>query len=137
MRDKSGHQPVDVHVGERIKGRRLILGVSQQKLGDALGITFQQVQKYERGTNRVSASRLFSIAKALDVPVNYFFEDAETATATLLQPGEPEPMKNPRNVRLVRMFLSLSRPQQDRVFDLMRDITRSPDEVEVARVRQV
>ena len=134
MRDKSGHQPVDVHVGQRIKGRRLILGISQERLGEALGITFQQVQKYEKGVNRVSASRLFSIAKALDVPVSYFFEDAETATATLLEPGEPDPMKVPRNVRLVRMFLGLTKPQQDRVFDLVKDITRNPVEEHAAQL---
>jgi len=66
--------PVDVHVGARVRLRRLMLRMSQDKLGENLGVTFQQVQKYERGTNRVSASRLWGMADVLDVPVQYFFE---------------------------------------------------------------
>ena len=76
--------PVDVHVGGRIKLRRTLLGLSQERLGDALGLTFQQVQKYERGANRVSASRLHDMARALGVPIGYFFDDlpSEAARAT-------------------------------------------------------
>ncbi len=76
--------PVDVHVGGRIKLRRTLLGLSQERLGDALGLTFQQVQKYERGANRVSASRLHDMARALGVPIGYFFDDLpnEAARAT-------------------------------------------------------
>lgn len=66
---------VDMHVGHRIRLRRTLLGLSQEKLGEALGITFQQVQKYERGANRVGASRLYDLASALDVPVSFFFDD--------------------------------------------------------------
>lgn len=66
--------PVDVHVGTRLRIRRQVLKMSQEKLGDKLGVTFQQVQKYERGSNRVGASRLWKISQVLDVPVNYFFE---------------------------------------------------------------
>lgn len=73
----SSPEPVDVHVGRRIRLRRMLLGISQEKLGEALGLTFQQVQKYERGTNRVGASRLFDISRALAVPVAFFFEDIE------------------------------------------------------------
>lgn len=68
--------PIDVYVGDRIKLRRNMLGLSQEKLGDALGVTFQQVQKYEKGTNRVGASRLQAVSKILQVPVEFFFEDA-------------------------------------------------------------
>lgn len=64
-----------MHVGRRIRLRRTLLGLSQEKLGEALGITFQQVQKYERGTNRVGASRLYDLASALDVPISFFFDD--------------------------------------------------------------
>jgi transcriptional regulator with XRE-family HTH domain len=67
--------PVDTHVGARMRQRRPLLGMSQTKLGDAVGLTFQQVQKYERGSNRVSSSRLFEFAKVLDVPVAYFFDE--------------------------------------------------------------
>ena len=65
--------PVDAHVGKRLRERRTVLGYSQQQLGGALGVTFQQIQKYERGTNRISASRLYRLTKVLDVPVSYFF----------------------------------------------------------------
>jgi transcriptional regulator with XRE-family HTH domain len=67
--------PVDVHVGNRMRMRRMLVGMSQEKLGERLGLTFQQVQKYEKGTNRVSASRLFHVAQVLGVPVQYFYED--------------------------------------------------------------
>ena len=68
--------PIDKHVGSRVRMRRLMLDMSQEKLGDELGITFQQVQKYEKGTNRISASRLLEISRALQVPVPFFFEGA-------------------------------------------------------------
>ena len=67
--------PVDAHVGTRMRQRRTLLGMSQTKLGDAVGLTFQQVQKYERGSNRVGSSRLYEFSKALDVPVSYFFDE--------------------------------------------------------------
>ena len=67
--------PIDVHVGGRVRLRRTLLGMSQEKLGEALGLTFQQVQKYERGVNRIGASRLFDIARVLDVPIGFFFDD--------------------------------------------------------------
>jgi transcriptional regulator with XRE-family HTH domain len=71
---KGGPERTDVHVGRRVRMRRMMLGMSQEKLGDALGITFQQVQKYEKGTNRISASRLQRIAEVLQVVVPFFFE---------------------------------------------------------------
>ncbi len=67
--------PIDAHVGKRIRLRRTLLGMSQERLGEALGLTFQQVQKYERGVNRVGASRLFDLSRALDVPIGFFFDD--------------------------------------------------------------
>lgn len=73
-RPKGGPKEMDVHVGNRLRMRRSILGMSQEKLAEAVGLTFQQVQKYERGTNRISASRLFDLSKVLSVPVSYFFE---------------------------------------------------------------
>lgn len=76
MINKKSPNPIDTHVGSRIRLRRMILGMSQEKLGEALGITFQQIQKYEKGTNRVGASRLQHIATIMTVPVSYFFEDA-------------------------------------------------------------
>jgi len=77
--------PVDVHVGKRIRHRRWMVGMTQQQLGDKVGIKFQQIQKYETGMNRVSASRLWDIAAALEVPINFFFEGVdENATDQLL-----------------------------------------------------
>ena len=73
MSDKKPH-PVDVHVGSRLRMRRMLVEMSQEKLGERLGLTFQQVQKYEKGSNRIGASRLFEIARILDVPVSYFYE---------------------------------------------------------------
>ena len=70
--------PIDVHVGQRVRARRKMLGLSQTQLGEELGVTFQQVQKYERGANRIGSSRLFRMSSTLDVPVSYFFEGAET-----------------------------------------------------------
>lgn len=74
--NKKKPNPVDIHVGSRMRLRRNMLGMSQEKLGESLGITFQQIQKYEKGTNRVGASRLQAIASILGVPVSFFFEDA-------------------------------------------------------------
>src|SRR5256714_12611645 len=81
---KRSPNAIDIHVGSRIRLRRTLLGMSQEKLGEAIGLTFQQVQKYERGANRIGSSRLFDLARVLDVPVSYFFEEmtAETAART-------------------------------------------------------
>ncbi len=73
--------PVDTHVGSRVRLRRMLLGMSQERLGESMGLTFQQVQKYEKGVNRIGASRLFQISKILDVPVQFFFEEAPHAEA--------------------------------------------------------
>ena len=79
---KKAPNPIDKHVGSRVRMRRMMLGMSQEKLGDALGLTFQQVQKYEKGTNRIGASRLQQIATILQVPVSFFFEGAPAPPAT-------------------------------------------------------
>ncbi len=80
--NKKKPNPIDIHVGSRIRLRRAMLGMSQEKLGESLGITFQQIQKYEKGTNRVGASRLQNISSVLNVPVSFFFEDAPGDVAT-------------------------------------------------------
>ena len=76
IENKKKPNPIDIHVGSRVRLRRNMLGMSQEKLGESLGITFQQIQKYEKGTNRVGASRLQAISTILNVPVSFFFEDA-------------------------------------------------------------
>src|SRR5215210_645465 len=78
--------PIDVHVGGRVRLRRTLLGMSQEKLGEALGLTFQQVQKYERGVNRIGASRLFDLARVLDVPIGFFFDDMPDALGGTMNP---------------------------------------------------
>ena len=75
---KSTHpDPIDVYVGKRVRLRRMMLGISQEKLGDAIGVAFQQLQKYEKGRNRISASRLLGIARELNVPIDFFFEELQ------------------------------------------------------------
>jgi transcriptional regulator with XRE-family HTH domain len=71
--------PIDIHVGKRLRLRRTLLGMSQERLGDLLGLTFQQIQKYERGVNRIGSSRLFELGQILDVPVSFFFDDMSGA----------------------------------------------------------
>lgn len=78
-----GPNPIDLHVGSRIKLRRTLMGMSQGRLGEALGLTFQQVQKYEHGVNRVGASRLFELSRVLDVPISFFFDDMPESMAHL------------------------------------------------------
>lgn len=73
--------PIDMHVGTRVRLRRVLLGMSQEKLGELLGLTFQQVQKYEKGVNRIGASRLYDLSKVLDVPVQYFYDDVPNSGA--------------------------------------------------------
>ncbi len=113
-----GISPIDVHVGARLRQRRTLLGMTQTNLGDALGVTFQQVQKYERGTNRISASRLFALSGVLDVPVEYFFDDMprEVAASSPAQSGgrakeppsyEPNPMTERETLEFVRAYYKI------------------------------
>ncbi len=94
--------PIDKHVGSRVRMRRMMLGMSQEKLGDALGLTFQQVQKYEKGANRVGASRLQHISHILQVPVSFFFEGAPHV------PGQPKSVGNAPSPAYVTDFLASS-----------------------------
>jgi transcriptional regulator with XRE-family HTH domain len=81
MTDQRTANGVDRHIGEKVRQRRLEIGMSQEKLAELLGVTFQQVQKYEKGVNRIAASRLYDMTKALDVSVGYFFEGLEERIA--------------------------------------------------------
>ena len=110
--------PVDKHVGSRVKMRRLMLGMSQEKLGDALGLTFQQVQKYEKGTNRMGSSRLQQIANILKVPVTFFFE----AVPGLLKLDGKAPSSNyvsdflasSDGLSLIKVFMKIKNPKARR-----------------------
>jgi len=103
---------IDGHVGARVRLRRLELGMSQEKLADQLGITFQQVQKYERGTNRIGASRLHQIAIVLQTPITYFFDGASDAVLPATQEASPlsQALSDPATVRLVRAFANIEDP---------------------------
>jgi transcriptional regulator with XRE-family HTH domain len=99
---------VDAHVGSRLRQRRMLLGISQEQLAEMLGLTFQQVQKYERGTNRVSASRLFQLARALDTPITWFFDEMASergADREKAESGEDnDPMSRRETLELVRVY---------------------------------
>jgi transcriptional regulator with XRE-family HTH domain len=133
--------PIDVHVGSRIRLRRTLLGMSQERLGEALGLTFQQVQKYERGVNRVGASRLFDLARVLDVPISFFFDDmpdqlagahggvsggARTATGFAEAQegfGVDETLNRRETLELVRAYYRITDPSvRKRVFDLIKSM---------------
>ena len=115
---------VDVHVGKKIRQRRWLIGMTQQTLAESVGIKFQQIQKYETGANRVSASRLWDIAEVVGVPVSFFFEGMETAESdvdardTALAPadilGDKEAME------LVRSYYAIPEEQRRRLFELAR-----------------
>jgi transcriptional regulator with XRE-family HTH domain len=110
--------PVDVHVGKRIRQRRWLIGMTQQQLADAVGIKFQQIQKYETGMNRVSASRLWDVARTLGVSIAYFFEDLADAAGA----GAPasDEMASKEAMELVRAFHTIPEAQRRRLLDLAR-----------------
>jgi len=135
---ESRPSPIDIHVGSRIRLRRTLLGMSQERLGEALGLTFQQVQKYERGVNRVGASRLFDLSRVLDVPISFFFDDLPESLAntygthlnrrggglTEMQDGFADDALNRREtLELVRAYYRITDPAvRKRVFDLIKSM---------------
>ena len=140
MASKGYPNPIDVHVGSRIRLRRTLLGMSQTALAEAMGLTFQQVQKYEKGTNRVSSSRLVDLANALDVSVPYFFDEMSAAvqgqTPALLmdvkRPPTPDDEKDPmakrETLELVRAYYRIPDPVvRKRMFELTKIIAKSSE----------
>lgn len=126
---------VDAHVGQRVRQRRTILGMSQTMLGEALGLTFQQIQKYERGSNRVGASRLFELCRVLGVPLGYFFEGLEPDATPIPASSIPDEMKanadplsRRETLELVRAFDRIQDPALRRkLYDLIRQMSGMPD----------
>ena len=125
--------PVDLHVGARVRVRRTLLGMTQTNLGDAIGVTFQQVQKYENGANRISASRLFDLSQILAVPIEYFFDDmpADIAASSLATKKrgkakkppsyQPDPMAKRETLELVRAYYKIGEPQiRKRLFEMVK-----------------
>lgn len=131
--------PIDIHVGGRVRLRRSILGMSQERLGELLGLTFQQVQKYERGTNRIGASRLYDLSRVLDVPIQFFYDDMTSETAhqsPRLRAGlaeteaenytEEDPMRRKETLELVRAYYRIKDPQvRQRIFELCRTMAHT------------
>ena len=114
--------PVDVHVGKRIRHRRWLVGITQQQLAEAVGIRFQQIQKYETGMNRVSASRLWDIAEALSVPVSFFFEGLgeESLQSASEKEVQNDILKDKEALELVRSYYAIPETQRRRLFELAR-----------------
>ena len=113
--------PVDVHVGKRIRHRRWMVGMTQQQLAEKVGIKFQQIQKYETGMNRVSASRLWDISEALSVPINFFFEGLEGAAAAGAASAMPgDILADKEALELVRSYYAIPENQRRRLFELAR-----------------
>ena len=128
--------PVDIHVGKRVRLRRTLLGISQEKLGDAIGLTFQQVQKYERGANRVGSSRLYEISRILDVPVSFFFDEMSGDAAAAVTDSSPEaaeapqqdPLAKRETLELVRAYYRIADPRiRKRIFELIKSIASDSD----------
>ncbi len=129
--------PVDVHVGTRVRLRRTLLGMTQTGLGQAIGLTFQQVQKYERGVNRIGSSRLYDLARVLDVPVNFFFDEmpkevASKSGAASSGPPEGAEMFDPdivskrETLELVRAYYKIENPQvRKRLFEMVKALGKS------------
>ena len=110
---------VDIHVGKRVRQRRWIVGMTQQQLGDSVGIKFQQIQKYEAGKNRISASRMWDIAAAMEVPMSYFFEGIE-GQAPDTDIARADIHTDKEAVDLVRAYYAIPENQRRRLFNLAR-----------------
>jgi transcriptional regulator with XRE-family HTH domain len=146
IKKKGSAEPVDKHVGQRLRTRRSLLGFSQEKLAEKVGVTFQQVQKYERGTNRISSSRLFQFSQILGVPVDYFFGEMDKNIDTRLpsaygmsdndqdafggnEDAQEDIMQSKETIRLVRAYYNIpdKNARQD-ILKLMKTLAKNSDE---------
>lgn len=142
--NKRAPHPMDIHVGSRVRLRRMMRGLSQDRLGEELGVTFQQVQKYEKGVNRIGASRLFDIGRILEVPVQFFYDDFGDANAGMIGLSETsgpayqderteflQTISTPEGMQLVRAFSRIQDTTVRRkILDLVR--TLADDEPDLA-----
>ncbi len=134
--------PVDVHVGSRVRLRRTLLGMSQEKLGEAIGLTFQQVQKYERGANRIGASRLWDLSRVLDCPISFFFEEMDEGTASAsprnlsvetpdIEQPESDPMAKRETLELVRAYYRIKDYHvRRRIYELAKSLATTEEAAE-------
>ena len=132
---------IDVYVGSRVRMRRLLLGLSQERLADQIGVTFQQVQKYERGANRIGASRLWDLSRVLDCPMSFFFEDMDDATASAsprnlsgetrdVTPRENDPMTKRETLELVRAYYRITDYHvRRRIYELAKSLASTEEAV--------
>ena len=127
---KKQANPVDAHVGHRVRLRRMLIGMSQERLGELLGLTFQQVQKYEKGINRIGAGRLFEVAGILGVPISFFYEDADTngPRSGFSEAGEPPPvmefLASGEGLQLSLAFMRIKDSKvRRRILDLVRSLS--------------
>jgi transcriptional regulator with XRE-family HTH domain len=137
MASKGFPNPIDIHVGGRIRLRRTLLGMSQERLADAIGLTFQQVQKYERGANRVGSSRLFDLSRILDVSMSYFFDEmapgvADKTPSKLMGRAqvraeyELDPMAKRETLELVRAYYKVEdQAVRKRIFELAKSLAKA------------
>jgi transcriptional regulator with XRE-family HTH domain len=113
--------PIDLHVGNRVRQRRRLLGMTQQRLADSVSIRFQQIQKYESGANRISASRLWTLSQALEVPISYFFEGVDEgvyASGVDSSGVSTDVFQNKDTIALVRAFYTMNDEPRRRLLDL-------------------
>jgi transcriptional regulator with XRE-family HTH domain len=134
--------PVDVHVGGRVRLRRTLLGMSQERLGEAIGLTFQQVQKYERGANRIGASRLWDLSRVLECPISFFFEEMDESTASSsprnlsvespdIEPPESDPMAKRETLELVRAYYRIKDYHvRRRIYELAKSLATTEEPVQ-------
>ena len=133
---RGGPNPIDIHVGARVRLRRNLLGLTMQTLAKAVGVTYQQLQKYERGVNRIGASRLFNLSHVLDVPISFFFDDLSPAAAGAGRKRQAKDfseapaaaidldvLSNRETIKLIRAYYRVTDPQlRKRVLDLLEAI---------------
>lgn len=127
---KSNPEPVDVYVGSRVRMRRTLLGMSQDKLGKALGLTFQQVQKYERGANRIGSSRLYKLSQILEVPVSFFFDEMPKEVTGMAESGaqsfELGQLSRRETLELVRAYYKIQNPMvRKKLFDMVKALGKA------------
>lgn len=131
-RSVKGPDPIDIHVGSRVRLRRTLLGYSQEKLADALGITFQQVQKYENGANRIGSSRLFQIGQIMNVPVSFFFEGAEDKlpggkkVSEEKNPVDDIQLSSRETIELIKAYYAIQDPSvRKKVFEMIKSLAKT------------
>jgi transcriptional regulator with XRE-family HTH domain len=131
---KKQANPIDGQVGNRVRLRRMLIGMSQERLGELLGLTFQQVQKYEKGVNRIGAGRLFEVSRILGVPIDYFYEGVATLSGAGFAEGEASPpvmefVSSGEGLQLSLAFMKIKDPKlRKRVLDLVKQMAEDTAE---------